>query len=192
MDEYNDITLDTQGDESHVNSAPVEETVNDVPRNTTNDQLTLAEINSILGKDFKDKSVALASLKEMQSYTGKRKEDFFKEWSQTSGTEQLSKEIKIMRENMFYQQNPHLNKPEYRELISKLGENPEEVVQMPAFKAVIEKAQGYEESQSLKTVLNSNPRLASQQDALAKAREAMAAGKIDDVESLVTKAVLGL
>lgn len=185
MDDFN-TSEDTLGGESQLNSAPVESTVNNESQPVEN--LTLSEMNQHLGKDFKDKDTALKALKDTFSYVGKKKEDILKEFQSLNNTDALAKEIKQIKENSFYKDNP--NFAPYRELIGKLGENPEEAVQLPSFKAVFEKAQGYDESTQLKTVLQSSPRLQSSRDNLSKARDAMKAGNREQSEALATRAAL--
>lgn len=157
--------------------------------------LSLSEINTYLGKNFKDKDTALKAINDTFSYVGKKKEDIAREFKPQEG--QSSEELKRLREEMaylrkerFYDKNQDLNTPEYRTLIDKLGNNPEDVVKMPEFKAVFDKVKGFDESQKLRTVLESNPRVSSSRDSLSKAREAQSQGNREAVERLATDAVL--
>lgn len=182
MDEFENTTLDAQPEaQTNVGAADGNGAV-------SQPSLTLEEINTILGKDFKDKETALKSLKDTQSYVGKRKEDIAKEVG--GDTAELSNQIKQMREDLFYKDNPQF--AEHRALISKLGENPAEAVNTPEFKILFEKADGFTKSQNLKSVLVSNPRLASSKNNLDKATEALQTGNQSEAESLATKAVLDL
>lgn len=182
-----DTTQETQGDESQLNSAPVEGASNAVAQTSPEvEAMTLNELNTLLGKSFKDKASAMDSLKQLNSYVGKKKEDIIKELS--GGNENITKEIKQIKENLFYSKRPELE--EYRPLISKLGENPEEVVGTQEFKTIFEKAKGYDETVKLKTVLESNPRLTSSRDHMTKAREASQAGNKAQAENFALKAVL--
>lgn len=93
---------------------------------------------------------------------------------------------------MFYKDNPQYADANVRALIDKLGTSPSEVVASPEFKAVFEKAKGFDDSQKLRTVLDSNPRLATSRDALTKAVEMRKAGaSTDAISDLVAEAVLG-
>jgi hypothetical protein len=158
--------------------------------------LTLAELNQLTGREFPTRESALKSIKDTYSFVGQRKEDIEKEILGKLGgtvekTDSVAKELEEMRKERFFDKNPQYASPEVRELITKLGGNPVEVVESPAFKAVFEKVQGYEESQKLKTVLDSNPRLASSVDKLTQARE-MSSKEVspsEATEKLVTDAV---
>ena len=185
------ITPETLGGEELNNefaSAPVKETVSAVPSNTA-EALTLDELNTFLGKNFKDKDSALKSLKDTFSYVGKKKEDI---------TPKIDPNQFISREqyetDMFYSRNAEYATPEVREVIDAMakakGLSPKDVVSSDTFKAVFSKVKGYDESQSLKSVLETNPRLASTRDAFSQASEAYKAGRKDIAESLITKAVL--
>lgn len=186
----NDTTDESLSDVSQLNTADdnsaVQQTSSEQPESI--ETLSLKELNEYLGKDFKDKGTAMKSLKDTFSYVGKKKEDIANEIKSAQQTGELSKEIKQIKENMFYKDNPELTS--YRNLIQKLGDNPEDVVNMPEFKSIYEQAKGFNESQKLKTVLQSNPRIASQRDSLSKASEAFKSGNRSEGESQVAKAVL--
>ncbi len=156
-------------------------------------QMTLSELNAFLGKNFKNKDDALRSVKETFSYVGKKKEDIERDVlariSQDDKTNAIAKEVENMRKDMFYKDNPQF--VPYRNVIEKVGGNPAEVVASEGFKDLFAKAQGFDESQKLKTVLESNPRLASTKDAFSKAKELQKQGApTDQVESLVVRGVL--
>lgn len=178
--EPEDIIPEPQPDETHVISPDDKGTVGNV---SDANNLILDELNSLLGKNFKDKATALKSVKDTYSYVGKRKEDITKELS--SGTENVTKELKEIKSNMFFDKNPDY--VQYRSLMEKMGDNPVDVANMPEFKGIFEKAVGYDKNQNLKSVLVSNPRLAMSKDNLTKAREATS---VDERERLATQAVL--
>lgn len=159
------------------------------------DSMTLGELNTFLGKDFKSKDAALKAVKDTFSYVGKKKEDIEKEVlakvTNTAATDTLAKELEEMRRERFYDKNPQYADPAVRKFIESTGKNPVDVVNMPEFKEIFTKVSGYDESQKLKTVLESNPRLASTKDAFSKARELQAQGaNKDQVEALVVRGVL--
>lgn len=185
-----DTTVESLPDVSQLNTAGDNSAVQQTPSSQSEsiETLSLKELNEYLGKDFKDKGTAMKSLKDTFSYVGMKKEDIAKEIQSKQQTEGLSKEIKQIKENMFYDKNPDL--APYRTLIQKLGDNPEDVLNMPEFKGIYEQAKGFNESQKLKTVLQSNPRIASQRDSLSKASEAFKSGNRAEGESQVAKAVL--
>jgi len=185
-----DTTVESLPDVSQLNTAGDNSAVQQTPSSQSEsiETLSLKELNEYLGKDFKDKGTAMKSLKDTFSYVGMKKEDIAKEIQSKQQTEGLSKEIKQIKENMFYDKNPDL--APYRTLIQKLGDNPEDVLNMPEFKGIYEQAKGFNESQKLKTVLQSNPRIASQRDSLSKASEAFKSGNRAEGESQIAKAVL--
>lgn len=187
MNEEN-ITSETLDESSQLNDASVEKAVETSSQVPASDNLSLKEINDLLGKDYKDKETALKSIKDTVSYVGKKKEDIAREILGNNQSESLQKEIKQIKENMFYKDNPDLEN--YRTLIQKLGDNPADVVNSPEFKSIYEKAKGFDESAKMKTVLQSSPRLASVRDNFAKAQEAMKSGNRDMAESLIAKTAL--
>lgn len=177
------ITPESQPDESHVDSPDDKGTVSVEPKNEVSN-LTLQELNSLLGKNFKDKDTALKSLKDTYSYVGKRKEDIIKEVS--SNNQNVVQELKEIKDNLFFKDHPEL--ASYRKAYEKVGGNPEEFFNSEEFKPIFEKAKGFDENQKLKSVLISNPRLAQTKDALTKARETTS---MEERETLVAQAVLG-
>lgn len=185
------ITPETLGGEDLNNEfapSPVKETVSAVSQNTA-DALSLNELNAFLGKNFTSKESALKSLKDTQSYVGKKTEDI---------TPKIDPNQFISREqydtDMFYSRNAEYATPEVREVIDAMakakGLSPKDVIASDTFKAVFSKVKGYDESQSLKSVLETNPRLASTRDSFSKGADYLNAGNKDAGESLITKAVL--
>lgn len=181
MAQEDDNTLDALGDESQLNSAPADGTVSPEPK--PEETMSLAEMNALLGKDFKDKATALKSVKDTYSYVGKRKEDIMKEVGGSNN--EIATELKTIKDNMFFDKNPDY--APYRKVMEKMGTNPVEVANSEEFKGIFEKAKGFDESQKLKSVLVSNPRLAQTKDGLTKAREAT---NTEDRDRLVAQAVL--
>lgn len=190
-----DITLEALSDESQLNSADADGTVDTMTGGQP--ALTLAELNAKLGKNFKDTETALKALKDTFSYVGKKKEDITREVKSQldteTKTEQLARELEEMRKERFFDKNPQFADPNVRKLIESLGEKPHEVVERPEFKEVFSKVTSYEESTKMNNVLESNSRLAQSKDTLQKAQELQKSGASQDaVEELVTKAVLGI
>lgn len=186
------ITPETLGGEdapSEFASAPVKETVSAVSSPDAADTLSLTELNAMLGKNYPTKDAALKSLKDTFSFVGKRREDIKPEIdpSQFISRDQYETDL-------FYSKNAKYDTPEARRVIDAIAKaenlKPSDVVQSDTFKSLFSKVEGYEESQSLKSVLETNPRLASTRDNFAKAQDALAAGQKDVAESLIAKAVL--
>lgn len=138
--------------------------------------LTLAEINEQLGKQFPTKESAIKAFKDTFSYVGKKKEDIEKEVraniQQDDRVSKLEKDLAAERKERFFDRNPQYAEPTVRKLIEKIGGEPTDVVNTEEFKQVFEKMSGYDKTQKLKTVLESNPRLVASRDSLAKARDA--------------------
>jgi hypothetical protein len=159
---------------SQLNPAGAAATVAPAPV-TAPEGLTLAELNEHLGKQFPNRDSALKALKDTFSYVGKKKEDIEKEVrasvQQNDGIERLSKELEVERRERFYDKNPQFADPSIRKIIESTGKSPQEVVNSEEFKTVFNKVSEYDKSQKLRTVLESNPRLATSKDNLSKARE---------------------
>lgn len=142
--------------------------------------LTLAEINSALGKDFKDKDSALKAFKDTFSFVGKRKEDIEAQVRASiqndggdartaSGDSALQSTVKSLQNDLFYTKNPQYQ--EYSDVIASMGGNPAEVVESPAFKKVFEKAQVADKVAAQRSVVSSNSRLAENKTHVQKAIE---------------------
>lgn len=155
---------------------------------TNPDTLSLSELNQFLGKSYKDKQTALKSLKDTFRYVGQPKE--------TSNNIDTSKFIskEQYETDMFYSQNTEYSKPEIRKVIDSIakgqGVSARDVVASEDFKAIFGKVKGYEESQSAKSVLQSNPRLAASRDKLTQASEALKGGDANAAEKLAVSAVM--
>ena len=122
--------------------------------------LTLAELNSFLGSDFKDKDTALKALKDTKDFVGKRKEDILKDAQPIIKPvdDTLISEVQSLKKDLFYTQNPQYKG--YEALINKMGGNPAEVVASSEFKTVFEKVSEAEKVTQGKSVVGSNSRLA--------------------------------
>jgi hypothetical protein len=156
--------------------------------------ITLEELNTLTGKQFPTKEAALKSIKDTASYVGMKVEDVEKrvlaKAQESNKTDALALELETMRKERFFDKNPQYADENTRKIIERLGGNPVDVVASPEFKSVFEKVQGYDETQKLKTVLDSNPRLASSRDNLTKARELKAQGATtDQISQLAVNAV---
>jgi hypothetical protein len=169
MDPEEIINPEGQPDGSQLNPADPAGTVSNVAA----EGLTLSELNATLGKNFPTKEAALKSFKDTYSYVGKKVDDIKREVlsdvKNDDRLNQLANELAEERKERFYDRNP--NYASLRSVIEKMGTSPAEVVNTAEFKEIYEKISGYDESQKLKTVLESNPRLSSSRDSLTKARE---------------------
>ena len=187
--EDNNTTPEAVPEASQLNAADANGTVG----NVSADGMTLSELNQHLGKNFPNRDSALKAIKDTFSYVGKKKEDVKKEVLSEVNTDkridQLAKELAEERKERFYDRNPQYK--DLRSVIENAGGDPAEVVTKDWFKEISTKISGYNETQKLKTVLESNPRLSSSRDSLTKARE-VASKTIrptEEVEALVASAV---
>jgi hypothetical protein len=151
--------------------------------------LSLEELNSYLGKNFKDKDTALKSLKDTYRYVGNPTVDAL---SQKLGApqEQVAEALKTLmstqpagmtqeqyQEDRFFDKNPDLE--ELRPQLSRLrSSDPEaskqswsEFIKSPLVAPLVEKVKGYNEIQGRKSVLESNPRLGAVSDKLSEAKK---------------------
>ena len=155
-------------------------------------EMSLKEINEALGKNFTDKETALKSIKDTYSYTGKRKEDIISEYKKQAGDSELASKVSslenMLRDANFYAENPQY-KP-YKDVISKFGGNPEEVIKDSVFQSTFKKASAYDETEKSKSVLHSNPRLGKITDKITEAKTAMASGDSAKAQDAAVLAVL--
>lgn len=139
----------------------------------SSDTISLKEIEETLGKKFENKGAALKAWRDTNVYVGKKvgdiEKDVLQKLSANVNYENLSKEVKTLREDLWYKDNPQF--APYRGALSKVGGNPAEIVSQPEFKEIFENANAHRETQKLKTVLESNPRIASSVDKMSKARD---------------------
>jgi hypothetical protein len=96
--------------------------------------------------------------------------------------------------DMFYTKNPEFEKAGVRSIIDSMakseGKRPSEVVNMDSFKTIFSKVKGYDESQNMRSVLETSPHLASSRDSMTRAREAVKSGDKAGAEALAVKAVM--
>ncbi len=137
--------------------------------------ISLADLNEKLGKEFKDVDSAVKSLKDTQSYVGKKIEKAEPKEDPTV-KEQLDNLQGQLNDSNFYRENPDYDNEETRKLIVALGGKPEEVVEGDVFKSTFEKISAYDKSQASKSVLHNSSRLGQ------------ATTKIDDANSAMAKA----
>lgn len=157
------------------------------------ESMTLAELNELTGRTFKTKESALKSIRDTFSFATARLTDV--ENKVKAGTEaemrRLNDTLEAQNRDMFYLNNP-LYAP-HRKLIDSLGKNPAEVITTDLFKDTFAKLTEHEKTVKLKTVLESNPRLAASRDSMTKAAELKKTQNgivTAEVESLVTKSVI--
>jgi len=149
------------------------------PTGETADGMTLTELNQTLGKNFTDKASALKALKDTFSYVGKK----------TEPDEELLRAKGYMTKQdfeaeIFLRDNPqHLANKKILESIAKSeGVTLVEAAKTPEYSKLFESASEYEKAQSLKTVLNPNPRLQQAQERTTTVQELKQNGRNSDAE----------
>lgn len=143
--------------------------------------VTVSELLSqTLGKEFTDDETALKAVKDTFSYVGEygklkplveklggveaviKKMEEEQVVTTTEPVKQDSTQVdeltRTVKEMAFYNDHPEL-KP-YKDVISAMGSDPNEVVQSEVFKKVYEPLKSRDESNTEKSVLHSNSRLA--------------------------------
>ncbi len=178
-------TLDGGNADSDIASSSVKETASTVSTDNAS-SLSLAEINAALGKNFTNKDAALKSFKDTFSYVGKKIE------TNVDPNQYISRDQ--YETDMFYTKNPEYEQAGVRSIIDSMakaeGKKHSEIANSDSFKTIFSKVRGYDESQSMKSVLESSPHLASSRDNLSKARDAVKAGDRASAEDLAVKAVM--
>lgn len=182
---------DLIGDASNDNvESSVSESSGSQPNQVQVEALSLDELNKYLGKNYPNKESALKSLKDTFSYVGKKKESVVKEAFDENKF--ISREQ--YEEDMFFSRNPEYTTPEMKEIIKSMakadGIRPSDVVEKDSFKKVFGAVKGYSESQNLKSVLETNPRIAQTKSLMKEAQEARMAGNKPLAEQLAVKAVM--
>lgn len=166
-----------------------------------NSSISLQEINTILGKDFKDVDTALKSVKDTFSFVGKAGSynNNMKKLTTELGMseDRILTSLKSMSENptpqeqapqvdpskfisreqyetdMFYKDNADYVplRPVIDAMAVKEGKSVREVVESDVIKDLVQKTTGYNQIQNQKSVLESNPRLNMASDKLSKAHD---------------------
>lgn len=151
--------------------------------------LTLEQLNSALGKNFKDVETAVKSVKDTFSYVGSKVEKVEEELKSQGF---ISK--REFEELLFYRDNPEYG--QYKEVIDafaqRSGVSPAEAVKSDVLAGLIGKAKEADRFQNTQSVIDTNPRLVASRDGLAQARENVRKeGRVSEgTTSAVVKAVL--
>lgn len=152
----------------------------------TVENLSLKEINSFLGKNYKDKGTALKSIKDTFSFVGKKIEASAPVSQSDNG--EVAKQLREMKTELFYSKHPEYES--FKGAISKMGENPADVVEMPEFKDVFVKASGFDKIQKTKTVLESNPRIGQIRNKQKEAHEALVGRNYSAANAIAVESVI--
>lgn len=153
--------------------------------------LTLEDINSSTGRNYKDKKTALEALKNTYSKVGKSGqlekeiETLKKTVLDSSSNEDRIKQIET---ELFYSNNPQYKL--YKDTIAAMGGNPAEVVEKEAFKKIFTDLSEFEKTKNAKSVLESNPRIGQAKTRIDEAKDLSVKGKQAEAGALATAAVL--
>jgi hypothetical protein len=149
--------------------------------------MTLAELNQSLGKNFTSKDAAIKALKDTFSYVGKK----------TEPDDALLKAKGYMTKDefeneLFFRDNPsHTSNKKILESIAKAdGITLAKAAETPEYKKLFEGALEYEKVQSLKTVLNPNPRLQQAVEKSQTVADLSKQGRRDDAGVEAARAVI--
>ena len=154
-------------------SEPVVEETNGEPTGGENvsEALSLEDINSLLKKDFKDIETAKKSIKDTQSFVGKKMKAEDKVDPTT--LERMDNLQSQLDNSNFYRENPSYDNKETRDLIDAIGGDPKEVIEKDVFKNTFEKTSAYDKSQESKSVLHNSSRLKQVSTKMDDAKTAM-------------------
>lgn len=125
----------------------------------TMEALSLEELNKLTGKNFTTKDSALKAISDTFSFVGKKKETVAEELKTTG--EYISR--KELDTEFFYKENQTAtaNRKIVDAFASANKMSAREAYNSPELKSLLEKAKGYDDSQSVKSVIETNPKLAS-------------------------------
>lgn len=183
------------------------------------DAISLAELNSILGKDYKDRDTALRSVKETYSFVGKRDDHakLVKEAVQRTGlsedkvlerltnlmTEQTPSNDNFITkdqylEDMFFSKNPDLNA--VKDIIKPLKNASDEFksmswddyVKSEKISGIVATFKTATEYQNAKSVVESNPRIGSATNKLQAAKQELNEGNYTNAKSNAVSAVIDM
>jgi hypothetical protein len=176
---------ETVPDATHVEAAVGGENVGEA--------LSLADINKTLGRNYKDLPSALAGMVETYSFVGAKTPAPAPAAQATAPVQDPSlaskADVESLKAELFYSKHPEYEA--HRNLISKMGANPSEVVALPEFKEVFEKVKVADEVSKQRSVVSSNSRLGQNKAATEQAIiVANAGGSSDSVAAALTAAVM--
>lgn len=161
--------------------------------------LSLSELNSVLGKQFPSKDAALKAVKDTFGYVGKVGQ-LEKQVSELRGKLETTKapefEAKLselertVKVDKFYSQHPEYK--DYDKLISSMGSDPAQVVESEVFKSAFQKLQAADAIEKSRSVLHSNPRLGQVSDKIQQAQNSLSEGNRSEAAKLAVEAVVDL
>lgn len=150
--------------------------------------LTLEELNSITNKNFPDKETALKALKDNFSFVGKKKEDVAADL--VNKGEYISK--KDLDTEFLYKENTTAS--QNRTLIDSFAKanniSAREAIERPEIKSLLEKAKGFDASQSTKSVIETNPKLGQLKDTATEVKNLVLGGNREVAAQKAAKSII--
>lgn len=152
--------------------------------------LNLSELNALLGRNYASKDVALKSIKETYSYTGKVGQLQKQVDALSTGTQQpqigseLESTVKALQsqldEQTFLAERPEFKEylPTLRELRKNSDKSLSELTSSEAFKPLFEKSLAQDAAQKKRSVLESNPRLGQVRDKMQESKNLLREGDV--------------
>jgi hypothetical protein len=150
-------------------------------QNPQEPMIPLSVLNKGLGKDFKDTDTAIKSLKDTQSYVAevgvlKTKLQTLEGNSSPAATGEIASlkgQLEAIQEDAFFDRNAEIKsiRPIVKAFAKANGKTLAETIEVAEIKELIAKVSGFDKSQGMRTVLESNPRLASSQTKITKAQD---------------------
>lgn len=118
--------------------------------------LTLAEINQMLGKQYKDKATALKSLQDMSSMAGRAADLMGRQNGEQPGNEENTKRIEALELDNFFARNPEheANKTILEALAKANNISIQKATELEAYQDVVKRTAKSEK----RTVVDSKPR----------------------------------
>lgn len=158
--EQNTPTEGSQVESSQLNDAAVTEA--ETVATDSSDALSLAEINELTGKNYKDKETALKSIKDMSSQAGKAAdlEGKLAKAKEAVGNgenpevAELREQLNQLQQDAFYSQNPEVNRALAETIAKANGITPQEAIATDLYKNTVA-------APDKRTVAQSNSRVAS-------------------------------
>lgn len=198
MEDENINNESLPGDASNDNVESSDEEVSVSEQNMSGDtdvsQLTLNELEGVLGKKFPTKEAALKSIKDTYSYVGKKKDTIAKEVKDEAIDPNKFISREQYEQDMFYSKNPEFDSPEIKKVLESIaksdGVSVREAANSDAFKSIFSAVSKVKQDEQTKSVLSTNPRLAASKNKLQEAQDARSAGNEDLARTLATQAVL--
>ena len=156
----------SEGAENVSDEAPKKDSPDTAPSKEMIQTEALAVINNATGKNYQTLEAAKEGIKETQAHVGRKLDE-----------EGYASKVEVQKlaDEAWYARHPqHEGQKEIIDALRvQTGKDINEVVDMDVYKNTFEKVSGFDKIQGAKTVLETNPRLASSQTSITKAKETL-------------------